>query len=59
MGRSVVSGARVRMDDAAQTDFTAEFSTAARSALAVYCNLLDMLRFPPKKHATPMVAVVD
>jgi hypothetical protein len=47
------------MDDEAQTDFTAEFSTAARSALAVYCNLLDMLRFPPKKHATPMVAVVD
>jgi hypothetical protein len=31
------------MDDQAQTDFTAEFSTAARSALAAYRNLLDML----------------
>lgn len=31
------------MDDQAKTDFTAEFSTAARSALAAYHNLLDML----------------
>ena len=31
------------MDDQAQTDFTAEFPTAARSALAAYRNLLDML----------------
>jgi hypothetical protein len=31
------------MDDQTQTDFTAEFSTAARSALAASRNLLDML----------------
>jgi hypothetical protein len=31
------------MNDQAQTDFTAEFSTAARSALAAYRNVLDML----------------
>jgi hypothetical protein len=31
------------MDDQVQTDFTAEFSTAARSVLAAYRNLLDLL----------------
>src|ERR1700722_1785117 len=31
------------MDDQAQTDLSAEFSTALRSALAEYRNLLDML----------------